>query len=283
MKYETSVRTDPGHVDGWQLLGAVLSGADDGHFGLPADVTAARSALAAAEAIPEPPVVDVAEARDELVAGIVRAAEQGTKVPTARKVIEAMADAAEADELRQALAEAVRRLGRRRDALLMGSAETIIVEHLRPAHDAAVAEAEAAVGAIVETGAEPAEVLAASEVLVAVELREHRTVLDGARRRYEAILGARGALVRANGGPSVDVQSMFGWARNGDGFRHASATAPPPWPTDALAGFVWRVTGPAELWCPTGDDQDARFEEVFADGLAAQRNSRQATVGAFIG
>jgi dTDP-4-amino-4,6-dideoxygalactose transaminase len=41
--------------------------------------------------------------------------------------------------------------------------------------------------------------LAASEVLVAVELREHRTVLDGARRRYEAILGARGALVRAIG------------------------------------------------------------------------------------
>ncbi len=283
MKYATSVRTDPLHVDGWQLLAPVLSGADDGHFGLPGDVEAARSALAGAEAFPEPPVVDVAATRERLVDGIVRAAEQGTKAPTARKVTEAMAAAAEADELRQALAEAVRRLGRRRDALLMGSAETIIVAHLRPAHDEAVAAAETAVAAIVETGADPTEVLAASEVLVAPKLRDARSALDAARCRYEAVLGARGVLVRANGGPSVDVQSMFGWARNGDGFRHASATAPPPWPTDALAGFVWRVTGPAELWCPTGADQDARFEEVFADGLAAQRNSRQATVGAFVG
>lgn len=223
-------------------------------------------------------MVDVDAARADLVDGIVRAAEQGTKVPTLAGVLKATAAAVEADEMRAALGEVVGRLGRSRDSLVLGGADRIITESLRPAHDQAVVAARSAVAAIGRAGADPAEVLAASEVLVAVELREHRSVLDGARRRYDAVMTARAALVRAGGCPGMDVQSMFGWARNGDQFRHASA-APPPWPTDPLAYFVWRVTGPAHLWCPTAADQDERFETVFAEGLAGQRNGRHAGVG----
>ncbi|MGI8936899.1 MAG: hypothetical protein ACR2JF_01550 [Iamia sp.] len=259
-------RNDPTAIDAYRALAPVYDGADAGNYSLPPDVTAARHALAAAESFPDPEAPDVDTARAALVTAYIKAATSGAKPPTtAAPVTKAQTAAVDAAELRTALAAAVTRLGRERDSLVVRSAEQIVTDHLRPAHDKAVAAAEDAVAVIGATGADPIEVLTASEVLVAEGLRAARTALDTARRRYAAILTARGALVRAIGGPSVDVGGMFTWAVNGDEVTHRNTAAPPLGPTDPLGHFCWRITGPAKLWCPTVAEQDARHKAVHAD------------------
>lgn len=272
-------RNDPTAIEAYRALGPVYDGADAGAYKLPADVTAARRALAHAEAFPDPAPVDVDTARAGLVTEYVKAATSGAKAPTTAAVVtKASAAAVDAAELRTALAAAVNRLGRERDSLVVSSAERIISDHLRPAHDKAVAAAEDAVAVIDATGADPLEVLAANEIVVAEGLRAARTGLDTGRRRYAAVLTARGALVRAIGGPSVDVGGLFAWATNGDEVTHRNAAAPPPGPTDPLGHFVWRITGPAKLWCPTVTEQDARHGAVHADDPGPNRP----TIGAYV-
>jgi len=219
-------------------LTKLLAYYDDGYFSLPTAALDARHAVEKLEAfaatIPNP---DPDAERAKLVESLGGAARSGgNKWPSAGAVTKAATAKVEADELRQALAEAHARLVNTVAAALADE-HAIITDHLRPAHTDAIATARAAVDAITNVDADPLDVLRATAVTVRSDLQQPRHDLDHARQVYAACIDARSRLVTASGGQRHDT-GEFTWAENlGDVWpatrctcpgHHGRPTTPPP-------------------------------------------------------
>jgi Stage II sporulation protein E (SpoIIE) len=251
-----------------------------GHYSLPPDLLDAHRALKTAQsyAVTFPP-----EDEAELLAvAVMNAAVMGDKLPSAAKVTKTRAAREEASAQQTALSQAIERLSNRLVNLAAELAPTIIAVHLRPAHDEALAAGRAAVAEIVELGHDPLLVLTSNEVVVREDLRPARMALASAQTRYDAVRAARFRLV-----DRVDRRDSKGenaWCRNFTDLWPAShmtwgAGTTPPWPTDHDAHWIWLLTGPAELWCPTAEEQDARYLEVHAEGIARVKQARAMGAG----
>jgi len=259
---------------------------DSGYFNLPDAALAARAAVVRMEAfvagVAEP---DIDAARENLTDGLADAARTGGKWPTAAAVAKTTAAKHEATELRQSASEALDKLANALAATLSDE-HGIVTRCLRPAHDAAVAEARSAVEEITTAGADPLDVLQATAVAVRKDLQEPREALGHAGQVYFATVDARYRLVTAVGGQQRDGNGEFAWCRNlaqlwpGHGYHGAV----PPWPTDdSSALFLWRLAA-ADLWMPTRDEADEAWDAAHADGLARAANARRAGVGGvFVG
>lgn len=259
---------------------------DSGYFSLPDAVVEARHAAERLEAfaatIPNP---DADAERAQLVESLADAARSGDKWPSAAPVVKAIAAAAQADELRRAANEALDRLTNTLAGTL-SDADAIITDHMRPAHDDAIATARAAVAAITNADADPLDVLRATAVTVRSDLQQPRHDLDRARQVYAACIDARSRLVTASGGQRHDT-GEFTWAENlGDVWPgHKMYMARPPWPTDnPSAYFLWLLAAPVKLWMPTIDEADTAWHAAHAADVAARSNAAHvANGGVYIG
>lgn len=265
------------------VLAKLLDYHDSGFFALPPEAIEARAAVEKLEAfaatIPNP---DPEVERAGLVDRLCHSARTSDKWPGAGAVVKATAAATESDELRQATTETLRRLTNA-TAGALSDADGIIVGHLRPAHDDAIATAQGAIETITAADADPLDVLRATAVTVRSDLQSARHDLDRSRRVYSATRDARQRLVTAAGGQQHDGAGEFAWCRNLAEVwpGHQMYMSQPPWPTDdPSAHFCWLLSSPLKLWLPTLDEADTAWNEAHADDVAARSNAARIASGA---
>lgn len=259
----------------------IIRGHLAGHYELPDDVLAAHrlaeAAAAEVEAARRRPRADLAAtARKTLVRDVLDALANGTGLPDGSSVTEAE----QAERHPAALAMALRQAAAiSREAfadLVADQAEAIIVDCLRPAFVETLEAAREAVAALKGIPLIPDAIIDAPK-----SVQTAYRSLTGIGERYAAVREARRLLVSFEP-PQLDERDLFGQYRNAHQLWPSwnQPRSVPPWPTtDMRALLVWMSTAsgpPPELWLPTGREQDERFGEVFAEGLAGMANQRAA-------
>ncbi len=222
----------------------------------------------------------------------VAAAAADRPFPTADAVLAERAAVEEADARHLVRVAALERAEGLAADLITDLAETIIVDHLRPALAALVDQVRRHAAALPPTPTDAA-VLRADE-----KARKAWLAMDEVATRHGTIRGARGVLSRFGYTPQADTRGQWAEVRNwlelwgseiGDPANYGKTGMAhlPGQPTDGdpRARLVWLVRAGAELWLPTVAEQDAKHEETYGDRLAAMRRgaSARAAVGAWGG
>lgn len=235
--------------------------ADEGVLELPSHVVAesdAHASLAERTAAlpPEPP--DIGKVlTDRLVAG--------ESMPTEDEIaVERSHDAANRIR-RQSASAAVEILQERVLSSITGddSATDIIATSIRPALEATVAAAKAAVAALGENDAnDPLRLLVAP-----AEVREARAALDGIAARYGRLRAVQRVLgewdqARFDGdGHFIEMANPYEFVPRGAS-NNVMGRFVPPWPNDAVGRLVYLIRHGARLWCPVAAERDAAFAEA---------------------
>lgn len=260
--------------------GAVLRGADAGLYALPAEVAelhAARQHLTAQLAEPTP---DRNAPRETYARAVRAAALAGGALPDPAEVFAAEQDSAarayRTDVVRQVLEALTGDL----NTAVSDLAESILVEHLRPAWQAGYDQARAAVAVFLPYGSTQGALFAAPEKArkAFASLAGHVDTMLGCSRVVDGLrlCGYRPQLDELDLFRSVkDVLAV--WPDLATDRRSASHTlAGKPWP-DALAERVmWSVQTGAELWLPTPHEQDQQWSRCYGERVAEQARGRWA-------
>jgi len=229
----------------------LFAGADAGHYKLPDAVRELRQAVAHCDTytVPDDDQTDrVAHAVDRLHADVRIAALNGSPPPSLTPLI----DAAGRREANAALIDAVRttrtQLAAELDGLVIASADSIIVECLRPAFD---------------------------DVLATVRKAAKRSDadLDRLAERYASIRAAQAILARASGGAQHDVGGRYAEFKNMNDLWPVRGTwleRKPPWPQGTRERMAWLVASEAEPWMPTLAEQDERWWAVHGEAVLAR-------------
>ena len=172
---------------------------------------------------------------------------------------------------------ALERAADRLTSLAHGLAETIIVEHLRPAFDAVLEEAR-----------EPAQVVHAHPVtpkdLRLKETEEVRSV-RAALRRLEPAAEKRLAIAQARGQanrlgarqPEHDFDNSFADLKTPQalvpGWKKPDRFGYPDVPADPIERLVWMVTvgSAGQPWLPTVGEQDQAWLGIYGEELAKRK------------
>jgi hypothetical protein len=256
-------------------FGPLVEMADAGHFDLPTEVVSAHQVAAklTAEVSRRRPE-RANEARRKLVAAIVEAARTGAPWPDGREVVEAEA----ADRADHEAAVAVDRAAGAAQAeftqLVADMAEDIIVGSLRPAVEHVLAETRRVTQVLAPYGAGNVERLLTAPKAA----REAWLTLDALAGRYGVLRRARAILVRTQ--DQLDGAALFAEVRNMHELWPAwRQRVESPAPTGARERMCWLTRPEVEAWMPTAAEQDARYREVFAQGMAQAARARAAGAG----
>jgi hypothetical protein len=234
-----------------------------GGYTLPPELVAAWERHSAVRALTVPPPdalhVDTAGAR------LVAAVERGEDVDVAafgREVMAADADRKAVDTARRVLAAAVGQSATATVLLAADLVETVIVKHLRPAHDAVLAEVDKVAADLGGRPLEPRALLDAP-----APARKAFARLSELAARRSATWQARKAAVFVGGRKLVhDGQDRFAEFRTPqavNGYQAGSGRWPgvPQAPADPPARLLWLVSDEgrrAGPWLPTTAEQARR-------------------------
>jgi len=246
-----------------------------GYFTLPDEIIDAHRVAARLDAERRRPVTDVVgPARQRLAEDFRTAAADEAPWPDGAELAEALtaqrANVERLPILERVTAEAQADFV---DAVVE-STTRIITKHLRPVLDEILTEATKAAEAMAPYGDSPAALLTAP-----APARKAYGALDGLAERYGVLRDAKAILNR--GVERLDDADVFGELRNlADVWPNWRKRGEPPWPTTSAAvRLLWLVRSEAEPWMPTAGEQDDRYREVFAEGLANMAHA-QAVRGA---
>lgn len=162
---------------------------------------------------------------------------------------------------------------------LRATADEVIAEHLAPRQAEILDSAAKAVGAYREHGITAADLLHAPK-----PARDAYSTVNDLLRSFTVVRRAReSVLIATDAVVEHDTHHYFSTIRNCEALwpeitgRLAPST--PPWPTEPLDFLHW-LTGPdVEAWCPTTDEQDARWWEVFGKRVEQTRANRNVLQG----
>jgi hypothetical protein len=263
------MRNDP--LARWADL---FTDADARLFTLPADITALRSSVVAldaerarvAEHAPDP-----ARARAELLRGYVTAARGGQDWPDPAPALDTER-AAQAHRMRtDLLAEARAQLASEMLLAVDDHADALIVEHLRPAFDSALADLHAAARALPDDLSGDALLRAPDKVRKTwLGLDDVASRLSRLRRLAER-LGRLRPVQHDQAGEFAAMRNLRQvWPLYQPGRT-------PPWPQDnTRLALLWQARNGCELWLPTSAERDAAWLEVHGAALERTRRARQA-------
>ena len=262
-------------------LADLVALAEAGHFTLPDEVVDAhRLAHRLTVEVSQPHTDRVHQARERLVAAFTQAAANGAPWPDGHDVLEAEAADRADKEAFNALERAATAAQANFAGLVSDVADDLIATSLRPAVDRVLEEttqAAKALGAYAAAG-NVEQLLTAPKAARAAWI-----ALDALAGRYGVLRKARGVLVRAilNGGQQqVDDTNLFAEIRNlPDLWPTWRQRTQPPWPDGGRERMLWLAGPDVEVWMPTVAEQDARYREVFAEGLDRAAQARAVAAG----
>lgn len=252
-------------------LPRLFAGHDAGGWTLPDELLASRRAVDTLTAASRYGLTEPA-ARDALDAATVAAARNGDPLPDPSPVL----DARRADEAAQIVLDIAQQAGEREAerlvALAVDLGDEVVREHLRPALDAALADGRKAYATYSDVGSDAHELLTAP-----AKVREAFLAIEEPARRCAAVRAARGDLLTAGYQAALDQTDRigyFGLFRNADavwtlGYDQRGSLNPPPWPSDPRELFVWILSGSAQPWLPTVDEQDQAWS-AYAEATRAE-------------
>lgn len=239
-----------------------FAGADDGFYTLPKSVTEARTAV---EVLKQA----VAPARrgneDEIAAKLLEAATKG-KLPANWQ--DDLRPHTVAAEYQTAAASALRAAKDRADDRLLSvtldEADTIIVEHLRPKLEEAVAMVRPHADAALDLPwGVPSKMFAPEYTPVIDALGKGAAIYAAVRRGQSVIREARGI-------PDNEANLYFGEFRSGvrahwPTFRTQNQTLPPWGSAEGPARFAWLVANVEDdLWVPTAEECDTAYRRLVS-------------------
>ena len=255
--------------------------AEAGHFTLPDQVVDAhRLAQRLAVEVSQPRADQVHKARERLVAAFTHAAADDAPWPDGHDVLEAeAADRADKEAL-NALQRAATAAQANFAGLVSDVADDLIATSLRPAADRVLeetAQAAKALGAYATAG-NIEQLLTAPKAA-----RDAWIALDALAGRYGVLRKARGVLVRAihdSGHQQVDATNLFAEIRNlNELWPTWRLRTQAPWPDGPRQRMLWLISPGVDVWMPTVAEQEARYREVFAEGMAAVAHARAVAAG----
>ena len=252
----------------------LFAGFDAERHGLPSELIDARARLhrmdAAVNALTRPDAEQTARAsavRDALadpsadVAGPVLAARADDEAATLR-----------AQVLRDARAVALAEL----TSAVYDLAETVFTDHLRPALHDALERAKAAHKVYKPHGSDERQLFQSHP-----KVRTAWSTFAAAADAYQALCTARDVLLDLTGRALQDDRGLFAMIKNTEEVwpEIASSQLPVsmlvrPWPAGGGREFLaWALEHGAELWLPTGEEQDARWLELYGARVAEHQLS----------
>ncbi len=256
----------------------LFDGEAAGHYTLPTDLLDLKQAFARLAQAPPPVHVSEVEQTQRLVADTLTAAKANEVLPGAEQVLAARRAAESAGVLARARDVALERLAGEVSTTVFDLGDVLITEHLRPALHAVLHELRGTLELTEPYGDSAAAMLRAPD-----KVRKAWLGIDAHVTRYEIIRAGRDALAQVGYRPDHDNDNEFLRVRNLNDFwpRHKrygmAAGAGAPWPTQARQQVVWFIQHGAQLWLPTAAEQDERYNEVYAEGLARMERQRHAT------
>lgn len=249
---------------------------DGGHYDLPPEVIAARTAYDRLAALVVPEATDPHVVRGDLTIATVEAFLDGA---------DTLPDCAGIDEARRAAQVTADERDVYRDALeilngrVVGSVDPTVVltNYLAPAHDETVTELREAWALVDAHAARGGNPYAMPKATAAAAMSVDALIL-----RYEAIRRAR-ANVTIGFDPEVDVENEFALISNPEELwtkpRHNNLTGSrSPWAgLDTAARLRYWFAHGGKPWLPTHAQQDDRYRTVYAEWLAegAQQRERE--------
>ena len=245
----------------------LFDGASAGYYTLPGDLAAGLDLVRKLEERQaERPDVAAPAAREALTDAILAAVQADKPLPSASGYLKALEADRAAQERATVYAEVLEARTARLETRLSASAATIVADHLVPALAEVLEEARVPADVIQPFGTDPAGLIHAPD-----DVRAAHGVLSDLAARYSAIRAARNVF-RVELKPEMDGNSLFGELRNFTDVHpnYRSTQAPKPWPADPVGRLVWLVTSGAQPWCPTPEQQDERWMEVFGDAVKAR-------------
>jgi hypothetical protein len=245
-----------------------------GDFTLPAKLLAMREGIARLDAEPRPVIVTDLDEHARLIEETITAAVAGQSLPDTSAVQTARAQSIEAADRQTILIGATGGFTSRLSGAIEAAGDEIITAHLRPAHDALIAELTATLLITGEYNDEPAAALTAS-----TKVRTAFAALPGLRAGFDVLGSARRVIEMCGYRPTKDVDNQFSYIRNINelqtpGLRQHGAK--PPW---AEGGVTWLIRNGGHLWMPTADEQDARWQEVFGAALDERKRNQHDLAG----
>lgn len=158
-------------------------------------------------------------------------------------------------------------------------AETIFAEHLRPKLGEVVDQAKKAHAVYSPHGGDERRLFNAPP-----KVRAAFGDFAAAADAFEALCAARGALLDFVGRAVQDANGYFAQIRNVEevwpellSSKLPQSTLTRPWPTEGSRTFLaWAIEAGAELWLPTGPEQDQRWTEVFGERVKQHQRNNQA-------
>ena len=258
-------------------LAQLVEMAETGLFDLPAEILAAHTVarrLADEQARPLPARTN--EARQRLVEAFVRAAAEGGPWPDGREVLEAEATERAEREAFAALDRAASDAQGEFVTLVDDQADEIIVGSLRPTLTAVIEKARRVASALAPHGG---GVGGLERLLTAPKAaREAWLQLDTLAGQYAALRRARGILVR--GSSQLDQTGLFAEIRNlHELWPSWRQRVNEPWPSGSRERLLWLARPDVQVWMPTPAQQEARYREAFAEGMAAVEHARAVAAG----
>ncbi|MGI8937807.1 MAG: hypothetical protein ACR2JF_06260 [Iamia sp.] len=191
-----------------------------------------------------------------------RAVEDGTPLPTVAEIAETTARVDAGQVLAEAIGATLAAVGESTVNSFHASADSLIVETLRPVHSRIVDDLRAVLAVLDGHGLDPAGLLDAAS-----KVRQARRDLDTLAAAYNRLRAGHGALVRL-APPTVD-DGRFSELRNG----HEPPFLTPPGatsmaPTDPAARLAWMLGSGGVLWMATPAERDARWAEVYPPAVS---------------
>jgi len=238
----------------------VFAGAAGGVFDLPQRVRAAVDAVdrlvaeqVRVRALPES-LADLV-----LVEEITAAAKAGKgRFPTADKLVVADQERRARAAYDAALAQSLDELENQVENAVVGCADEIVSEHLRPALAEVMVEVSEIAELLAPYGLDHAALLEAPE-----PARKARRQLDAVAARYTALRNAQSALGSLREQPQIEAGKLFEIRNRTD--LCAGLRAGAPWPDDTVAKLIWFADHHAEVWMPTPAEREtAALDEIEA-------------------
>jgi len=260
-------------------LAALFAGAATGAYDLPSDMLDNQKRVAALQHA----VAGLAPAHAEQTAraDALQALLADPSATTATRSVQAARQADLDHELHAALLREAHEIAL--DQLDVVDGDAILVNCLQPAHREVLGQLRAAYDVFSPVG------MSASELWNRPDrVRKAWSAFGDASTRYEALRAAHRA-IRTSGAAQqcqLDTGNLLDEIRNLDEVwpQRTNSTLPvstmsEPWPprVDSVGWLLWAHRVGAELWLPTGGEQDARWTVVFG-----ARAAEWSTAGHFV-
>lgn len=259
--------------------GRLFDAVDNGLCTLPAEIADARAAadhLAGAVVGMVPPA-----AADEgsLIDAVARTGDAAAVDAAVATITRSTADA-ETFALRRRLVVKAADVARRRLVFLVGKgADEIVADHIAPAMAAVVDRGRDQVGVFGRYGTADGAFLSAPK-----SVRDAWVAFRGTVHEYSLLRSARTELYMRQEDDGWDRLNWFSEVKNLETawpmflVGNVRNIAAPPWEDEDFTVRMAKLlsTPRAELWCPTLEQQEARWWSVFGEQVEAQRQSTTA-------